>query len=313
MNKDVVLDFGRHARIVVPTEAGIASAELPQILDVQDDPRFTGDEQLIDTSFPASSASRRSRCRSRRASTHQARQAARREDAGRHALVARRGAPDGRDGRPQAVPEVGAEAQGPEAAAVRRSPRTSRGRSRRRSRRATSRASTRPRRAPSRRASSSSRRRSSSRTRSRAPATGPDMGQYGQMMPNLGGDEQLLMLAGPYAQQFVTGSILVVQEHARLADGRHRSARRQREDPQRPEPRLRRRKLEDHARRERGPDPQAEEDLKEARKDQQRNVEFFLILGIPRALRRLRRRSAGACASPPAPTSRWPRTRHRNR
>jgi ABC-type uncharacterized transport system involved in gliding motility auxiliary subunit len=35
------------------------------------------------------------------------------------------------------------------------------------------------------------------------------MGQYGAMMPNLGGDEQLLMLAGPYAQQFVTGSILV--------------------------------------------------------------------------------------------------------
>ena len=35
------------------------------------------------------------------------------------------------------------------------------------------------------------------------------MGQFGQMMPNLGGDEQLLMLAGPYAQQFVTGSILV--------------------------------------------------------------------------------------------------------
>jgi hypothetical protein len=39
--------------------------------------------------------------------------------------------------------------------------------------------------------------------------TGPDMGQFGMMMPNLGGDEQLLMLAGPYAQQFVTGSILV--------------------------------------------------------------------------------------------------------
>jgi hypothetical protein len=37
---------------------------------------------------------------------------------------------------------------------------------------------------------------------------GPDMGQYGQMMPNLGGDEQLLALAGPYTQQFITGSIL---------------------------------------------------------------------------------------------------------
>jgi len=38
---------------------------------------------------------------------------------------------------------------------------------------------------------------------------GPDMGQFGGMMPNLGGDEQMLMLAGPYAQQFITGSILV--------------------------------------------------------------------------------------------------------
>jgi len=35
------------------------------------------------------------------------------------------------------------------------------------------------------------------------------MGQYGAMMPNAGGDEQLLMAAGPYAQQFITGTILV--------------------------------------------------------------------------------------------------------
>jgi hypothetical protein len=38
---------------------------------------------------------------------------------------------------------------------------------------------------------------------------GPDMGQYGQMMPSLGGDEQLLALAGPYTQQFMTAAILV--------------------------------------------------------------------------------------------------------
>ena len=38
---------------------------------------------------------------------------------------------------------------------------------------------------------------------------GPDMGQYGNMMPNLGGNEELLTVAAPYKQQFITPSILV--------------------------------------------------------------------------------------------------------
>src|SRR5580700_8983337 len=53
VEKDVVLDMWRHVRLVLPTAGGIAQAEFPQILEVQDDPRFTGNEQLIDTSFPA--------------------------------------------------------------------------------------------------------------------------------------------------------------------------------------------------------------------------------------------------------------------
>ena len=35
------------------------------------------------------------------------------------------------------------------------------------------------------------------------------MGQYGGMMPGMGGDKDLLMLAGPYAQQYITPAILV--------------------------------------------------------------------------------------------------------
>src|SRR5262249_19154787 len=51
MNKDVVLDLWRRVHVVVPTAAGMAGADLPQILEVQDDPRFSGNEQLVATSF----------------------------------------------------------------------------------------------------------------------------------------------------------------------------------------------------------------------------------------------------------------------
>src|SRR5262249_491753 len=52
MNKDVVLDFGRSFRVSILTQGGIASARFPNVPDVQDDSRFTGNEQLLDTSFP---------------------------------------------------------------------------------------------------------------------------------------------------------------------------------------------------------------------------------------------------------------------
>jgi len=53
LNKDVVLDFNHAFNILVPTEAGIARATFPQFLHVTDDPRFTGNEVLLDTAFPA--------------------------------------------------------------------------------------------------------------------------------------------------------------------------------------------------------------------------------------------------------------------
>jgi hypothetical protein len=40
---------------------------------------------------------------------------------------------------------------------------------------------------------------------------GPDMGQMAQMMPGGGGDEQLLQLAEPYAQQALTNTIIVLK------------------------------------------------------------------------------------------------------
>jgi hypothetical protein len=109
---------------------------------------------------------------------------------------------------------------------------------------------------------------------------GPDMGQYGQMMPSLGGDEQLLMLAGPYAQQFITGSILVFKNTLDwlsgdtdllavsaklLSDPNLQYGDKIKITPDETEDQLRKQ----------------EEDLKAARKDEQRNVELLLILGIP--------------------------------
>ena len=53
MHKDVVLDFGRSFRVTMLTQAGLGSVRFPQLLEVMDDTRFTGDSQLLDTSFPA--------------------------------------------------------------------------------------------------------------------------------------------------------------------------------------------------------------------------------------------------------------------
>jgi hypothetical protein len=53
MNKDVVLEFGRPFRVRVDTMTGPRTMIFPQILDVREDSRFTGDEVLLDTSFAA--------------------------------------------------------------------------------------------------------------------------------------------------------------------------------------------------------------------------------------------------------------------
>ena len=53
MKKDVVLEFGRPFRVRVDTLTGPRTMIFPQMLDVREDTRFTGEEVLLDTSFAA--------------------------------------------------------------------------------------------------------------------------------------------------------------------------------------------------------------------------------------------------------------------
>jgi hypothetical protein len=111
------------------------------------------------------------------------------------------------------------------------------------------------------------------------------MGQFGGMMPNLGGDEQLLLIAGPYAQQYVTETILVFKNTLDWLTGdtdllavsakivsdpnlAYGDLSKLTITPEMSEEQIRKQ----------------EDDLKAARKTQQETVEFFLILGLPALL-----------------------------
>jgi ABC-type uncharacterized transport system involved in gliding motility auxiliary subunit len=295
MDDDVVLDMWRHVRLVVPTVGGMAQAEMPQILEVQDDPRFTANEQLIDTSFPGlfrvqdvavpfvSSLSLKTD-----------------KQPGAKMQIVMRSSPmsvkltgDTADLHPfqkwasklkglqQQQFGIGANIEGTLKTAFPEGDKQGVD-------------------APEKSVKvarvfvlASSQFLANPLARA---GNGPDMGQYGQMMPSLGGDEQLLMLAGPYAQQFITGSILVFKNTLDwltgdtdllavsaklLSDPNLVYGDKLKITPDETEDQLRKQ----------------EEDMKAARKDQQRNVEIFLILGIPvlfaaYGLLRWRRRTA---------------------
>jgi ABC-type uncharacterized transport system involved in gliding motility auxiliary subunit len=55
MHKDAVLDFGRSFRVPIITQGGIANARFPQFLEVTEDSRVQDNpnERFLDTSFPA--------------------------------------------------------------------------------------------------------------------------------------------------------------------------------------------------------------------------------------------------------------------
>lgn len=53
LRKDAVIDYGRAFRIAMMTNGGAANIRFPQMLDVQDDPSYTGEQQFLDTSFAA--------------------------------------------------------------------------------------------------------------------------------------------------------------------------------------------------------------------------------------------------------------------
>ncbi|MBP9113464.1 MAG: Gldg family protein, partial [Polyangiaceae bacterium] len=52
MKKDAVLEFYYAFRVPIMTQSGIASAVVPTIVHSHEDPRFQGNEQLLDTGYP---------------------------------------------------------------------------------------------------------------------------------------------------------------------------------------------------------------------------------------------------------------------
>jgi hypothetical protein len=279
VNKDVVIDIWKHARVVVQTAGGVAGAELPQVLEVQDDARLTGDEALVDTAFPclfrvediavpfASSlnihadkqpdAKIKVVMRSSPAAVHltgetidlrpfqkwQQKFKGLKQD--QFAVAA-----DVEGTLKTAFPE--GDKQGVE----------------------TPEKSAKPARVF---LLSSSQFLANPMAREGA---GPDMGQFGMMMPNLGGDEQMLMLAGPYAQQFVTGSILVFKNTLDWLTGDTdllAVSAKILSDPNLAYGD----KLKITADESEEQIKKQMDDLKASRKSQQVNIEVFLILGIP--------------------------------
>jgi ABC-type uncharacterized transport system involved in gliding motility auxiliary subunit len=279
VEKDVVLDLWHHVRLMVPTAGGMAQAELQQILDVQDDPRFSDKEQLIDTSFPglfrvqevavpfASSLSLKADkqpgtkmsivMRSSPASVHLTGDTADLRPFQKWASKLK--------GMQQQQFGLAANVEGTLKSAFIEGDKQGVD-------------------APEKSVKPSrvfvlASSQFLANPLARA-GNGPDMGQYGQMMPQLGGDEQLEMLAGPYAQQYITGSILVFKNTLDWLSGDTdllAASAKLMSDPNLvygDKLKLTPDESEDQIRKQ-------EEDMKSARKDQQRDVELFLILGIP--------------------------------
>jgi ABC-type uncharacterized transport system involved in gliding motility auxiliary subunit len=281
MGKDVVLDVWRRVHLVVPTAGGIVPVDFAQFLNVQDDPRFSGDQQLIDTSFAplfrvedmsvpfVSSLALKTE-----------------KQPGTKMHVVMRSSPfsvhltgDTADLRPfqkwapklkglqQQQFAIAADVEGTLKSAFQEGDKEG--------------VETPAQSAHPARVFVLASSQFLTNPLARA-GNGPDMGQYGMMMPNLGGDEQLLMLAGPYAQQFITGTILVFKNALDWLIGDTdllAVSAKILSDPNLVYGDLSKVKItpdesEEQIRRQ-------EEELKEARKTQQRNVELFLILGVP--------------------------------
>jgi ABC-type uncharacterized transport system involved in gliding motility auxiliary subunit len=285
MNKDAVLDRLRRVQVMVPTAGGIAAADFPQFLQVQDDPRYSGEEQIVDTSFPAlfrvsdiavpfasSLALKRDKQPEAklRVVMRTTPRAVRLTGETADLKPFQKWAPKLKGLQDQQF-AIAAAAEGTLKTAFPEGDKQGID-------------------APAQSAHparvfvlSSSQFLANPLARA---GNGPDMGQYGMMMPGLGGDEQLLMIAGPYAQQFVTGTILVFKNtldwligdtdllavsakilsdpnlvYADLSEVKKLTLDESEDD-------IRKR----------------EQDIKDSRKAQQRNVEVLLILGIPALL-----------------------------
>jgi ABC-type uncharacterized transport system involved in gliding motility auxiliary subunit len=280
LNKDVVLDRQRCVRVVVPTAGGLAQPDFPQMLELQDDPRFSGNERLVDTSFPAL-------FRVQDIAVPLASSLSIKTDKqpGAKLQVLMRTSPgavhltgDSADlkpfqkwapklkGQQQQQFAIAADAEGTLKSAFAEGDKEGVE-------------------APAQSAKparvfvlASSEFLANPFARA---GNGPDMGQYGMMMPNLGGDEQLLMIAGPYAQQFITSSILVFKNTLDWLSGDLdllAVSAKILSDPNLVYgdlPKLRTADQTDEEAR------KAEDEQKAARKDQQHNIDWLLIVGIP--------------------------------
>jgi ABC-type uncharacterized transport system involved in gliding motility auxiliary subunit len=282
LSKDAVLDLGRRVRLVVPTMGGLAQAAFPQLLDVQDDPRYGPEEKLIDTGFAGL-------FRVEDVAVPLASSVTLKKDRqpGAKMQVVMRSTPDSvhmtgenADLRLIQPPkELAAKLKGLKkeqfglAADVEGTLKTAFPEGDKQGIDAPAQSAK-----PSRVfviASSQFLANPFARQ-----GNGPDMGQFGMMMPNLGGDEQLLMLAGPYAQQYITTSILIFKNTLDWITGDTDllavSAKLLSEPNlvygERPKFSLD--QSEEEIRKQ-------EEQVKQGRKAQQHNVEFLLILGVP--------------------------------
>jgi ABC-type uncharacterized transport system involved in gliding motility auxiliary subunit len=281
MAQDVILDRGRDVRVVVPTMGGLAQPEFPAMIEVQDDPRYSGAERLIDVSFPAlfrvqdlavpfasslsikadkqPSAKVQVLMRSSPAAVHLTGESADLKPFQKWGPKLK--------GQTQEQFVLAASAEGTLKTAFTEGDKQGVE-------------------APAESAKparvfvlSSSEFMANPFARA---GNGPDMGQYGSMMPNLGGDEQLLMIAGPYAQQFITGSILVFKNTLDWLSGDTdllAVSAKILSDPSLvygdlPKLKITADMTDDDLRKQ-------DEELKAARKAQQHDIDFALILGLP--------------------------------
>jgi ABC-type uncharacterized transport system involved in gliding motility auxiliary subunit len=284
LQQDVVLDRGRDVRVLMPTMGGLAQPDFPAMLEVQDDPRFTDKEKLLDTGFPALFRVQEVAMPLASSLTISAD-----KQPGTKMQVLMRSSPvavhltgDSQDLKPfqkwgpklkgakQEQFALGASVEGTLKTAFADSsggdkmgvdaPATSA--------------------KPARvfvLASSEFLANPFARA-----GNGPDMGQYGQMMPSLGGDQQLQEIAGPYAQQYLTGSILVFKNTLDWLSGDTdllAVSAKITSDPgliyqDLPKLKITAEMTDEDLRRQ-------DEELKAARKSLQHNIDFALILGLP--------------------------------
>lgn len=287
VNKDVVVDLGAPTPIAVQMQTGqkVVAAELPQVVEVQDDPRYADSEKLIDTSFPplfrmdavvapfVSSVTIKSDKQPKAKVAAVMRTSPRAVALGGDSVDLAVRQPkkwiEAVKGKQQQQYAIGAQVDGVLASAFKEGDKQGVE-------------------APAESAKparvfvlASSQFLANPLARA---GNGPDMGQFGMMMPSLGGDEKLLFLAQGYLEH-ITGSIIVFKNTLDWLSGDTdllAASAKLMSDPNLAYGDLGHVKFDANM----GDDEirRKEEEVKQARSSLQRNVEWLLIAGIPALL-----------------------------